>query len=135
MVILGKSAKALESKESEIHTHDRYLTTLAAAEQLYDALYQIDRLGYLEIDTTSLPFFQIFNPLVATGKYPSSSAVYSNITSAIRTYADGFLDIVAKYASSDGSLAEQYSRDDGSPLSAFDLTWCMFSLISILVLR
>ncbi|KAL8953191.1 MAG: hypothetical protein Q9222_000926 [Ikaeria aurantiellina] len=89
-----------------------YLNTLAAAEQLYDALYQINRTSSLTVDETSLPFFQDFDPSIAIGQYPSSSALYINITSAMKTYADGYLDIVQKYTPADGSLAEQYSRDD-----------------------
>ncbi|KAL8831792.1 MAG: hypothetical protein Q9170_005149 [Blastenia crenularia] len=100
-----------------------YINTLAAAEQLYDALYQFDRLGYLDVDTTSLPFYRDLDPLIEVGTYPSSSAVYANITSAIQRYADGYLIIVQNYTPSDGHLTEQYSRDDGSPLSAVDLTW------------
>ena len=111
---------------NDIHNNSRYLITLAAAEQLYNALYQFDRLGCVDIDTISLPFFREFDPLTAIGHYSSSSAVYSNITAAIREYADGYLGIVQKFTPSDGSLAEQYSRNNGSPVSASDLTWCMF---------
>ncbi|KAL8859537.1 MAG: hypothetical protein Q9178_003936 [Gyalolechia marmorata] len=101
-----------------------YLTTLAAAEQLYDAVYQINRTGFLVIDVTSLPFFQDLDPSVAIGSYPTSSEVYANITSAIRKYADGYISVVREYTPADGSFAEQYSRADGLPLSAADLTWC-----------
>ncbi|KAI4129332.1 MAG: hypothetical protein LQ338_002277 [Usnochroma carphineum] len=86
-----------------------YLNTLAAAEQLYDALFQYNRLGSLDVDTTSLPFFQDLDPSIEIGTYPSSSAVFSNITSAIRTYADGYFSIVEKYTPADGGLAEQFS--------------------------
>ncbi|KAL9600100.1 MAG: hypothetical protein Q9179_003331 [Wetmoreana sp. 5 TL-2023] len=112
-----------------------YLTTLAAAEQLYDALYQINRLGCLDIDATSLPFFRDFDPLIIAGHYSKGSAVYNNITSAVRSYADGYLSIVQKYTPSDGSLAEQYSRNDGSPLSAIDLTWSYASFLTAVARR
>ncbi|KAL8942854.1 MAG: hypothetical protein Q9211_001217 [Gyalolechia sp. 1 TL-2023] len=101
-----------------------YISTLAAAEQLYDALYQFDRLGRLDVDATSLLFYRDLDPSIQVGSYPSSSELYANTTSAIRRYADGYLTIVQKYTPSDGSLAEQYSREDGSPVSAADLTWC-----------
>ncbi|KAL8775683.1 MAG: hypothetical protein Q9209_000179 [Squamulea sp. 1 TL-2023] len=100
-----------------------YLTTLAAAEQLYDAMYQINRLGLLIIDNTSLPFFQDLDPSIAIGTYPASSATYFNITLAMRRYADEYVSVVQEYTPADGRLAEQYSRSDGSPVSAVDLTW------------
>ncbi|KAL8929384.1 MAG: hypothetical protein Q9172_000557 [Xanthocarpia lactea] len=92
-------------------------------EQLYDAVYQINRTGFLLIDATSLPFFQDLDPSVVIGSYPASSEVYANITSAIRKYADGYVSVVQEYTPADGSFAEQYSRADGLPLSAADLTW------------
>lgn len=110
--------------ECHVHKLDRYLSTLAVAEQLYDALYQFDRLGRLDVDMTSLLFYRDLDPSIQTGSYALSSGVYANITSAIRRYADGYLSIVQKYTAPGGGLAEQYSRDDGSPVSAADLTWC-----------
>ncbi|KAI4254208.1 MAG: hypothetical protein LQ352_003226 [Teloschistes flavicans] len=107
-----------------------YLTTLAAAEQLYDALYQIDRLGHLDITPTSLAFFQDLDPAAATGCYAKGSQAYNTTTQAVGTYADGFLDIVQQYTPADGSLTEQFSRDDGHPLSAVDLTWSYASFLT-----
>ncbi|KAL8711361.1 MAG: hypothetical protein Q9220_004258 [cf. Caloplaca sp. 1 TL-2023] len=89
-----------------------YLNTLAAAEQLYDALFQINRTGSLTVDEISLPFFRDLDPSMGTGQYPSSSARYIEITLAMNQYADGYIEIVRKYSPADGGLAEQYSRDD-----------------------
>ncbi|CAG8310222.1 unnamed protein product [Penicillium nalgiovense] len=107
-----------------------YLTTLAAAEQLYDALYQWKQLGSLEITETSLPFFKDLASSAAAGKYPSSSETYTSITAAVKKYADGFMAVVKEHTPSDGSLAEQYTRDNGSPASAKDLTWSYAALLS-----
>ncbi|KAL8781742.1 MAG: hypothetical protein Q9213_005879 [Squamulea squamosa] len=107
-----------------------YLATLAAAEQLYDAMYQIQRLGSLIIDTTSLPFFRDLDLSIAIGTYPASSAVYSNITLAMRRYADDYVSVVQEYTPAGGRLAEQYSRTDGSPVSAVDLTWSYASFLT-----
>ena len=41
----------------------------------------------------------------------------------IKTYADGFVAIVAKYTPANGGLSEQFTKDTGAPLSAVDLTW------------
>lgn len=73
-----------------------YLCTLAAAEQLYDALYQWDRLGSLSITETSLPFFKDLYPSAEVGDYESSSAVYKDITTAVRTYADGYISVAVR---------------------------------------
>ena len=37
---------------------------------------------------------------------------------------------MAKYTPRDGSLAEQFSKGDGSPVSAVDLTWSYASAIT-----
>ena len=120
---LTASQQILTRKVSVANNFPRYLATLAAAEQLYDALYQWDKQGALAITTTSLPFFQALSSSAATGNYSSSSSTYSSLTSAVKGYADGFVSIVQNYTPSNGSLAEQFSRDNGTPLSAGDLTW------------
>lgn len=113
----------------------RYLCTLASAELLYDAIYQWSKQGSLSITQTSLPFFQDLISDTAVGNYSSSSSTYTAVTGAVKTYADGFLSIVQKYTPSNGSLSEQYSRDDGTPLSARDLTWSYASFLTTIARR
>ena len=108
----------------------RYLTTLAAAEQLYDALYQWDQQGSLAITEISLPFFQDLVSSAATGNYSSTSDTYTSVTKAVKTYADGFVAVVNEYTPSDGALAEQFTRADGTPASASDLTWSYAAFLS-----
>ncbi|KAG7445714.1 glucoamylase [Guyanagaster necrorhizus] len=100
-----------------------YLTTAAVAEQLYDAIIVWNQTGSIEVTSTSLAFFTQFSSSVAIGVYDSSTTTYSDLLSAVKTFADGFLAIIAEYTPSDGGLSEQYSKSDGSPLSAADLTW------------
>lgn len=100
-----------------------YLNTLAAAEQLYDALYTWNKQGSITVTSTSLAFFQDFDSSVTAGTYASSSSTYSTLYNAVKTYADGYINIVATYAQSNGSLSEQFSKTNGEPLSAYDLTW------------
>ena len=100
-----------------------YLNTLAAAEQLYDALYTWNKEGSITVTSTSLAFFQDFDSSVTAGTYTSSSSTYTTLYNAVKTYADGYVNVVATYAQSNGSLSEQFSRSDGDPLSAYDLTW------------
>ncbi|EON64555.1 hypothetical protein W97_03788 [Coniosporium apollinis CBS 100218] len=103
--------------------HPWYLATLAAAEQLYDALYQWNRRGSITVDAVSLAFFRDLVPNVATGTYASNSATYKSLTTAVKNYADGYMAVVQKYTPANGALAEQFSKTDGKPLSAADLTW------------
>lgn len=71
-----------------------YLCTMAAAEQLYDALHQWEQIGSLSITKTSLPFFKDLYSSAAEGDYASSSQTYKDIVSAVRTYADGYMGVV-----------------------------------------
>ncbi|KAH8595915.1 Six-hairpin glycosidase-like protein [Bisporella sp. PMI_857] len=100
-----------------------YLNTLAAAEQLYDALYTWNRQGSITITSVSLAFFKDIYSSAAVGTYASSTSTYSSLYNAVKTYADGYMNVVATYAQSNGSLSEQFSRSNGQPLSAYDLTW------------
>lgn len=100
-----------------------YLATFAAAEQLYDAVYQWRQQGTLEITSVSLPFFRDLDEQAAVGSYPSSSETFVSIVDSVLTYADSYLANVQLYTPENGALAEQYSRVDGTPLSATDLTW------------
>ena len=81
-----------------------------------------DQLGGLNVTSTSLAFFQQFSSGVSAGTYASSSSTYQTLTAAVKTFADGFLAINAKYTPSNGGLAEQFSKSDGTPVSAGDLT-------------
>ncbi|KAE9408931.1 hypothetical protein BT96DRAFT_913619 [Gymnopus androsaceus JB14] len=93
-----------------------YLATFAVAEQLYRSLSVWDTQNSLEITPISLSFFHQF--------------FYGNLTSEIRAYADDFISMNARYTPENGSLAEQYSKDDGEPCSARDLTWSYASALT-----
>lgn len=112
-----------------------YLNTLAAAELLYDALYTWNKQGSITVTSTSLAFFQDFDSSVAAGTYASSSATYKTLYSTISAYADGYVNIIATYAQANGSLSEQFSRSNGAPLSAYDLTWSYASFLTAIARR
>ncbi|KAJ3800234.1 glucoamylase [Lentinula aff. detonsa] len=88
-----------------------YLTTLAVSEQLYDSLIVWNQQKSLNVTSLSLPFFQLFDASVTVGTYTSTSTTFTTLTSGVKTHACS------------GSLSEQYSKSDGSQLSAADLTW------------
>jgi glucoamylase len=100
-----------------------YITTLAVAEQLYDALLTWDGLGAITVTPTSKAFFEQFSSDVSPGTYRSDSSMYVQLSDAIRAHADGFVEIVARHTPLDGRLAEQFDKTNGKPTSAEDLTW------------
>lgn len=100
-----------------------YLTTLAAAEQLYDALIVWKSSSSITITPLSLPFFQALVPSATTGTFTSSSSLYTTILSAVQSYADDFLSIIDARKQSNGGMPEQFDRNTGTPIAASDLTW------------
>ncbi|KAG5636633.1 hypothetical protein H0H81_007342 [Sphagnurus paluster] len=107
-----------------------YLTTLAVAEQLYDALTVWNQQGSITVTAISQPFFTNLVPGTATGTYASTTATFTAITTAVKAYADSFVAVVAKYTPANGALAEQYTRGGGVPTSAADLTWSYAALLT-----
>lgn len=50
---------------------------------------------------------------------------------AVTAYADSFVAIAEKYIPTNGSLAEQFNRNTGVPLSANDLTWSYAAFVTM----
>ena len=113
----------------------RYINTAAAAELLYDAIYQWKKLGSLTITSTSLPFFKDLYSSVQAGTYAASSSTFTSLITAIQNYADGYLSVIEKYTPTSGALSEQFSRSNGTPLSAVDLTWSYASFLTAIARR
>ncbi len=112
-----------------------YLTTLAVAEQLYDAQIVWERQGSITVTSISQPFFSTFIPDISIGTYYADSLTFINLTSSVRTFADSFVAIVAKYTPEAGGLSEQYSRDTGAQTSAKDLTWSYVAVLTSFAAR
>lgn len=109
-----------------------YLCTFAAAEQLYDASYQYNQTGTVAVTDVSLPFFTDLNVSVKAGSsYARDSAEFQAVQTALRTYADGFAALAASHAAANGSIAEQFSRENGFAESARDLTWSYASFLTM----
>jgi len=111
------------------------LATLCAAEQLYSALYQFNKQKSINITSTSLSFWQAIYPSAAVGTYASSSSTFTSLTSALKTYADGYVNVVKKYAPASGRLSEQFDKSSGTPLSAADLTWSYAAFLTMTAAR
>jgi hypothetical protein len=82
------------------------------------------------VTSTSLDFFRQFAPSISPGTYLSSSSEFPQLTNAIKIFADGFVEIAAKYTPSNGGLAEQFNNSTGLPTSAVDLTWSYASVLT-----
>lgn len=108
-----------------------YLATFAAAEQLYDALHQWNSIGSITVDTVSQSFFSDLVSNTNPGTYATNSETYTSLTNAVKSYADGFLTIAQRYTPSSGALSEQYSRNNGTQLSAVDLTWSYAAFLTV----
>jgi glucoamylase len=107
-----------------------YLTTLAVAEQLYDAKAQWSRNGIV-ICNRDLPFWQSIYPSARTGTYQNGQNETSSLISAVLNAADSYLNKTLEYVPEKGALAEQYSRENGTAISARDLTWSYASFITM----
>ncbi|PGH00556.1 hypothetical protein AJ80_09162 [Polytolypa hystricis UAMH7299] len=127
----GKSVAIGRYAEDVYHGgHPWYLTTFAAAEQLYDAIYQWHNRGSIDISDVSLGFFKDIYSRAAVGTYAASGETFWAIVAAVREYADGYLSVAQKYTPDSGELAEQFSRQNGIPLSANNLTWSYAALLT-----
>ena len=93
------------------------------SEQLYDAIIVWNAAGSLNVTSISQPFFALFQSDIAVGTYDSSSSTFTSLISSVKSFADGFVAVVAKYTPSNGGLSEQYLKSDGTQTSASDLTW------------
>jgi glucoamylase len=94
------------------------------------ALASWSKAGALNITSTSLTFFKVFSSSATVGSYASSTSTYTSLTAAVKSYADSFVLVNAKYTPSSGALSEQYSKSDGSQTSASDLTWSYASALT-----
>ncbi|KAF2021144.1 carbohydrate-binding module family 20 protein [Aaosphaeria arxii CBS 175.79] len=111
--------------------HPWYLTTFAVAEQLYYAIQQWNSVGSITITDLDLPFWQSLDGSAKTGTYKPPSSDYYRLTTAVFEYAEGFEDMGTRYIPPDGSLSEQYSRENGTQISARDLTWSYASFVTM----
>ncbi|OQO06605.1 hypothetical protein B0A48_08390 [Cryoendolithus antarcticus] len=92
--------------------------TFAAAEQLYDAVYQWKRIGSLSITSTSLDFFKNIYPSAAIGTYASSTVIFTLIVDAVSACADSYMFNAQKYAPQNGAIAEQAYAARANNMSA-----------------
>lgn len=109
-----------------------YLATAGFAELYYRCAREWTADGKILIDTSDADFLsrasgeklragQIFSP---------NDRQFSMLVHAIHDLGDSYMRTVRKYAASGGHLNEEFSRDDGSPQGAVDLSWSYASLLT-----
>ncbi|OQE13293.1 hypothetical protein PENFLA_c051G07899 [Penicillium flavigenum] len=107
-----------------------FLTTLAAAEQLYDAIYQWNKVGSITTTSISLFLFKDIYGSAAIGTYSSSSTTFTSITNAVKGYAGSYMSVAQSHAISNRFLAEQFNKSTSIQLFAHDLNWSYAALLT-----
>ncbi|KAF2865736.1 family 15 glycosyl hydrolase [Massariosphaeria phaeospora] len=109
-----------------------YLTTTAVAEQLYDAIQQWSTYNTITITSVDLAFWTSLVPSTKPGTYRKGKGKqFTQLINAALDYADAFVSIALKYTPPSGALAEQYSRENGTAVSARDLTWSYAAFVTV----
>ncbi|KAF7192874.1 Glucoamylase [Pseudocercospora fuligena] len=115
-----------------------YLTTAAIAQVMYAVSDEFNSAENLTVTNNSLSFFNYFVPdteLKVGGTYVIDSQEVSKVVDSLNGWGDAFLRTVKYYTPADGSLAEEYNRDDGIPQGCVDLTWSYASIITAAIQR
>jgi glucoamylase len=98
-----------------------YLTTAAFAELYYRVAEAIQTRGELGITPRNRGFLNLTLPPGArlTARSPKGKALIA----ALRRKGDDYLALLRQYVGSQGEMSEQFDRDAGVPVSAYDLSW------------
>lgn len=108
-----------------------YLCTAAAAEQMYRATDLMEAAQAINVTNVSEIFFKQFLDTSKAGSvYTAKSLEYKTIIQGMRQHGDSFLSVIRQFAATNGSLSEQFNRNDGVPQGARDLTWSYGAFIS-----
>ncbi|KAF2733382.1 1, 4-alpha-D-glucan glucohydrolase [Polyplosphaeria fusca] len=114
-----------------------YLTTLAVAEQLYDAIQQWSTLNSITITSVDLAFWQSIYPSAKVGTVKKlrgatyGKSQFNKMLDAVLAFADSFVEVALAHTPADRRLAEQFSRENGTAVSARDLTWSYASFVTM----
>ncbi|KAL1610638.1 glycoside hydrolase 15 protein [Paraconiothyrium brasiliense] len=136
--ISAGEAVAIGRYPEDNHGNAWYPPTLAAAELLYASLYAYTKFGSITIGDTSLPFWTPIYAPARTGLFrnnasdPSEVSTYNALYTAMKSYADGFVEVVLSSLPKNGSLSEQFSKVDGKPLGARHFSWSYGAWLSMM---
>lgn len=115
-----------------------YLTTAAVAQYMYATAAEFTMAENITATNTSLSFFNYFVPdlEIKVGEtYVIDSQPFSKIIDSLVGWGDAFMRTIKYYTPSDGSLAEEYNRNSGTPQGCVDLTWSYASIITAAIQR
>ena len=114
------------------------LSLVASAPYFWTASAEYTAAENISVSNTSLSFFDYFAPdagVKAGGTYVIDSQEFSKVIDSLNGWGDAFMRTVKYYTPSDGSLAEEYDRDDGAPQGCVDLTWSYASIVTAAIQR
>ncbi|KAJ3085680.1 glycoside hydrolase 15 protein [Quaeritorhiza haematococci] len=99
------------------------LATLGVAEMYYAAVGEYRKAGIINITTVSLPFFRSLNistpnlNLAANATFTKGTAEFDSIINALAQTANALIRRVKFHVGPSRRMAEQFSKDTGTPLS------------------
>ncbi len=108
-----------------------WVLSTEAFSQFYSTLASdYSKKGLIALTPRNLPFFKSL-PLkrgdaasLKVGEtIRNSDPLFQSLISALRKKGDGFMEVVRRYANSDGTMSEQIDRKTGRMVSAANLTW------------
>lgn len=113
-----------------------FICTLTTAEVLYTASKGFSTAGKITVSSLTQSFFRQFLPSATAGTtYASGSTGFSTLVAGLKTYGDTFVATAQLHAANNGSLSEQFGRNDGFMTGARDLTWSYASFLTTAAAR
>ncbi|KAH9957842.1 Six-hairpin glycosidase-like protein [Lactifluus volemus] len=103
------------TEDEFIGGHPQFFASFNSAEQLYDALYTWDRMGYLEVTCVSLKFWLQFDRNTRIGLYKKGSKTYNKLTTAAHEWANKIVLQLAANTPEDYVLVECIEKTNGGP--------------------
>lgn len=97
----------------------------------YRAIKEWNDAGSVTVNSVNLGFFQKIDSSISSGTtFTVGTSDYSTLVDNVALAADKFFAVVQYHERSNGSMPEQFGREDGLPTGARDLTWSHASMIS-----
>lgn len=113
-----------------------FICTLTTAEVLHTASKGFTTAGKITVSSLTQNFFRQFLPSATAGTtYSTGSAGFNSLISGLKTYGDTFIATAQLHAANNGSLSEQFGRNDGFMTGARDLTWSYASFLTAAAAR
>ncbi|ORX44578.1 glucoamylase [Hesseltinella vesiculosa] len=113
-----------------------FICTNAFAELYYRAIKEWNDAGSVTVTDISKTFFAQFDSKAASGTvYTAGTDAYNSLVNNIANRADEFLSTVRYHQNSNGSISEEFNRENGYMQGAYDLTWSHASTITAILAK